>query len=54
MKSKSITKRLVKPQPSPLMSEAIRGIIQQWEQQDRMRKDNKAASNGNQDTKSMP
>jgi len=54
MKTKSITKRLVKSQPSPLMSEAIRGLIQQWEHQERIKKDGQKASDDNRTSKLMP
>jgi outer membrane biosynthesis protein TonB len=45
MKSKQITKhRVIKSQPSPLMTEAVQNIIKAWGEQERIKKTKKIAS----------
>jgi hypothetical protein len=39
MKNKQVTKyQINKSQPSPLMTEAVRSLIKEWVEQDRLRK----------------
>ncbi len=46
MKNKQVTKYQFKQtlyQPSPLMTEAIRGMIREWAEQDRIKKEGKTS-----------